>query len=274
MKSLKLFFDFFLFSNLFISLCAVAMTAETYLLAHSAINRLYILFVFASTFALYNLQRLFYTGKKFGDSKSERHRWIFEHRKLLLVLSAAASTGIAILIFFFPVKFILWFSLLGLISLSYFLPFTNLRSIPLVKAVLVALVWTCITYYYPLFITSLRVEDCQGGIARFFFLISLAVAFNIRDIEIDRKSSVKTLPVIFGAKPTKILCVIFLFGFSVLIIFLDYNMRIQIGLLFSALATVMFIFYARETRSEYFYSLWMDGMLILQCLLVWVAIKL
>ena len=249
------------------------MTAETYLLAHSAINWLYILFVFASTFALYNLQRLFYTGKKFGDSKSERHRWIFEHRKLLLALTVVASAGITIFLFFFSMKFILWFSLLGFISLSYFFPFTNFRSIPLVKAALVALVWTCVTCFFPLIINSLPVDDCQGVFARFFFLLSLAVVFNIRDIEIDRKSSVNTLPVIFGERATKILCMIFLLFFSVLIIFSDYNLKIQIGFLVSSLVTAIMIFNASESRSEYFYSLWMDGMIIFQFLLIWVAVK-
>lgn len=265
--------DFLLYSNLFISFCASAMTAETYFFTHSEINWLYILFVFASTLTLYNFQRLFYTAKTFGDSKSERHRWIFENRALLLALTVIASAGITILLFFFPMKFILWFSLLGLISFSYFFPFTNFRSIPLVKAALVALVWTCVTYFFPLIINSLPVDDWLGGFARFFFLISLAVAFNIRDIKIDRKASVNTLPVIFGEMATKILCMIFLLVFSVLIIFSNYDFNIQIGLLVSSLVTTILIFNAQESRSEYFYSLWMDGMIILQFLLIWVAVK-
>jgi len=274
MKPLKSILDFFLYSNLFISVCASAFTIETYLLVQSEINWLYILFVFASTFALYNFQRLFYTGKTFGESKSVRHRWIFVQRKLLLILSAVALTGIAILFFFFPLKFILWFSILGLLSLSYFLPFTNLRSIPLVKAALVALVWTCITYYFPLLLNSLDAENWQEATSRFFFLLSLAVAFNIRDIEIDRKSAVKTLPVIFGEQPTKILCVVFILIFSLLVIFSGYNLKIQIGLLSSAVLTAILIFTASETRSEYFYSLWLDGMILLQAGLVFLATNL
>ncbi|MBI4930937.1 MAG: hypothetical protein HY841_09260 [Bacteroidetes bacterium] len=271
---IKKWADFLLYSNLFISFCAGAMTIETYFLIHSEINWLYILFVCASTFALYNFQRLFYTAKASGDSKSERHHWIFENKKPLMILSAIALVGIAIIIFSFPLNFILWFLLFGLISLSYFLPFTNLRRIPLVKAALVALVWTCITYYFPVLFLSPSGGGAGGGLSRFFFLLSLAIAFNIRDIEIDRKSAVKTLPVIYGEMPAKLLCVIFLLIFSALVFLSDYVLKIQIALLFSSLVTVILIFNASESRSEYFYSLWMDGMILLQLLLVLIAVNL
>jgi 4-hydroxybenzoate polyprenyltransferase len=280
MKSLRSILDFFLYSNLFISLCAAAMTAESYLLSGNDINRLYVLFVFASTFALYNFQRLFYSVNASGESSSVRHHWIAENKKLLWVLTIIALSGVLLITFYFPLKFILFFLPFGLISLSYFLPFTNFRSIPFIKAMLVSLVWTCVTYYFSLLLIGLQKNNdisfaggYEGSI-RFLFLLALAVAFNIRDIGIDRSSGVNTIPVLFGERVAKIVCLVFLLACSVLVIFSDYSLKVQIGLLASVLVTAILIFNARESRSEYFYSLWIDGMIALQFLLVWAAIQM
>ncbi|MEK6614492.1 MAG: hypothetical protein AABZ32_00040 [Bacteroidota bacterium] len=272
---IKRLLDFFLYSNIFISLCASALTFETYLISEKEINWLYLIFVFLSTFVLYNVQRLFYTRKNISETKSERHKWIFENKKLLMVLSMTALTATAVIVFFFPLKFILWFFPAGLASLFYFIPQINLRAIPLMKAGVVAFVWTCVTYFYPHLLLSANrslsiwVSEGWEGTSRFFFLSPLAIAFNIRDVEVDKNSGVKTLPVLFGIQKTKIICVFFLMTFSVMIIFSPSPFdKVVMGLIFSSFVTAILICFASKKRSEYFYSLWMDGMMIFQMGLV------
>jgi len=266
MKPLKSILDFFLYSNLFISVCASAITIETYLLVHAEINWLYAGFIFSSSIVLYNYPSLFLSG---DEQHSNRHRWILANKKTIWVISIPALIATSVLIFFFPLKFILWFAPVAVLSFAYFLPVTNLRAIPVLKAVVVAFVWTCVTYFFPLLLEPISpFEMGTGGASRFFFLLSLAVAFNIRDIEVDRKADVKTLPVIYGAQMTKILCLIFLFIFSLLIIFSSDEMNVKCALMLSAAGTAALIAFASEKRPEYFYSLWMDGMIILQTIIL------
>lgn len=268
MKALRNILDFFLYSNLFISLCAAAMTAETYLLVHAEINFLYVIFVIVSSVALYNFPVLFFAE---NETHSERSRWISENKKLISIISFPAFVSAGILLFFFPFKFILFFSAAGLVSLSYFLPVTNLRAIPVVKAVAVALVWTCVTFIFPLLLSPLPFgESWREALLYFFFLLPLAIAFNIRDITVDRDAGVKTFPVIFGIQKTKSVCLFFLLLLCGLVFFLPLETKIRIAFLLSTFATAVLISIASERRSEYFYSLWMDGMILFQFLLVWV----
>jgi len=259
--------DILLYSNIFISLCASAITIETYLLIHSEINWLYAGFIFSSSIVLYNYPGLFLSG---SEQHSARQRWILANRKLIWLISIPALIATGVLIFFFPLKLILWFAPVAVLSFAYFLPVTNLRAIPIVKAVVVALVWTCITYYFPLLLSSNSLPDWVGwgGALRFFFFLSLAIAFNIRDVKVDRHSGIKTFPVIFGIQKTKIVCVFFLIICSVLAICTSHEEEIKFGLLLSATSTTILILFASEKRSEYFYALWMDGMILLQAIIL------
>jgi len=268
MKWQKIFLDFFLYSNLFISLCASALTVETYLLLYSEINWLYAGFIFSSSIVLYNSPCLFLAGE---EKHSERHRWIFANKKIIWLISLPALIATGVFIFFVPLKLILWFAPVAVLSFAYFLPIPNLRAIPIVKAVVVALVWTCITYCFPMMFSPLSSGRGAGGEARFFFLLALAIAFNIRDIEVDRKAGIKTFPVLFGIHKTKIACVFFLMICCVLTIYTSYKEEIKSGLLLSVVAAAVLILFASEKRSEYFYSLWMDGMILLQLLLVFTS---
>lgn len=267
--NIKKWVDFLLYSNLFISACASTITIETYLLVHSGINWLYAGFIFSSSIVLYNYPSLFLSG---NEQHSERQRWILANKKIIWLISIPALIATSVLFFFFPLNLILWFVPVAVLSFAYFLPVTNLRAIPIVKAVVVALVWTCITYFFPLVLLSPSGGGEGGGLARFFFLLSLAIAFNIRDIEVDRTAEIKTLPVIFGIQKTKIVCVFFLMICGVFAVFTSYEVEIKFGLLLSAASSSILILFASEKRSEYFYSLWMDGMILLHAIILLSAI--
>lgn len=265
MKTLKSLLDFFLYSNIFIAVCACAITVETYLLIHSEINWVYAGFIFSSSLVLYNYPSLFLSGT---EQHTARQGWILANKKIIWVISLSALSATCVLVFFFPLKIILWFVPVAVLSFAYFLPITNLRAIPVLKAVVVALVWTCITFYFPLMFSPLSIWGGVGGDARFFFFLSLAIAFNIRDIEVDRSAGIKTLPVIFGIQKTKTVCVLFLTVSSLLTIFTSYEVEIKFGLLISAAVASVLILFASAKRSEYFYSLWMDGMILLHAIIL------
>lgn len=271
MKPLKFFLDFFLFSNIFISLSAAALTVESYLLFNAEINWLYTGFVFSSSIVLYNCPSLLFSGT---EHDSQRQRWILLNKKLIRIITIGAFAATCGMVFFFPFRLILWFVPVTILSFAYFLPITNFRAIPVVKAVAVAFVWTCVTYYFPLFLFSGSFTDGKGWseTVRFSFLLALAVAFNIRDIEIDRRADVKTFPVIFGIRKTKIISVFFTLIFCISVFLTSYSAGVKSVMFFSAFITAVLISFASEKRPEYFYTLWMDGMILFQFLLVLAAV--
>ena len=252
------------------------MTAEAYFLVHAEINWFYISFVFFSTLVLYSFPT--FTETNFSPEYSERHKWISEHKKLLLVFSVIGVLVCGTLTFFFPFKFILSFAPVALIAFAYFFPQTHLRSIAGLKAGIVALVWTCVTAIYPLLLVfnldmsgTFENSNVTVMILNFLFIFPLCVIYNVRDIEADRKAGVKTFPVIYGTKATIAVCMFSLVLFSALVIISADDIEIKLILLLSAAASAVFLFFASEKRSDYYYSFWIDGMIVLQAILVILA---
>jgi UbiA prenyltransferase family len=268
MKQLKAILDFFLFSNVFISLCAASMAAETFFLLPSAINWLYVAFVFSSTLMLYTFP--VFTESNFHPEYSLRHRWISENRKIILLISISGLVPTGILVFFFPIKFILWFIPIVIIALAYFFPQTRLRSITGVKTFIVAFVWTCVTALFPLLLisnfdlSSFRYDNAAILLQNFLFIFPLCVIYNVRDIEADQKAGVKTFPVVYGVRVTIAVCLISLVLFSALIILSPPFKELKTGLLLSAVISAALLLFASEKRTDYYYSLWIDGMVLLQ----------
>lgn len=272
MKGYK-WIDFFLFSNFFISFCAAAMTAEVYFLVHADINWIYVAFVFSSTLALYNFP--VFIREDFSNERSERHRWMHSKRKLLIALFLFASSFSGGLIFFFPMQFIFWFIPVALLAIAYFFPQTQLRGIAVLKTLVVAFVWTCTTAVFPILLNSeFDLSQCLNELSRavllqnFLFIFPLCLIFNVRDIETDRQAGVKTLPVLYGVKFTVAVCLISLLLFSVLIALSPSLREERAGLLISAVAASLLILFASEKRSDRYYSLWVDGMILLQASLL------
>jgi 4-hydroxybenzoate polyprenyltransferase len=260
------------------AICAAAFTAETYLLAHSGINGIYISFVFFSTLVLYGLPS--FTETNFSSDHPERHKWISEHKKLLFVFSAIGIIVCGMLSFFFQFRFILSFVPIVLIALAYFFPQTHLRGITGLKAGIVALVWTGVTAFYPLLLLSdmemnnlYEEKNVTILLLNFLFIFPLCVIYNVRDIEADRKAGVRTLPVIYGVRVTIAFCIMSLLAFSGLTFFSSFWNEVKASLITSGIISAVLILFASEKRAEYFYSFWIDGMILLQALLLWVVLR-
>jgi len=275
--------DFLLYSNIFISICAAAITAETYFLVHSEINCLYISFVFFSTLFLYDFPSLYFAEEAFSANQSERHKWNIENRNILIVLSAISCVVLATTVFFLPLKFILWLLPNAVLAFAYFFPQTRLRSITGLKAAVVAIVWVMTTAFYPALLSS--VSNAETGTVftnsniflfteRFLFMLPLCVIFNVRDIEADRIAGVRTIPVIYGLRPTIIICLISLLLFSALVFFNRRFSAEAIALIISAIVSEILILKSSANKNDYFYSLWTDGMILLQALMVYLSVKI
>jgi len=105
---------------------------------------------------------------------------------------------------------------------------------------------------------------------RFLFIGALTVPFDIRDLFQDRQSGLKTVPVVWGEKNAYLFCQVLLAGYIVLL-FLFRNNGFNNdfwALTITAVLAGWLIFKSSWKKNEYYYFFCVDGILILQYLLL------
>jgi 4-hydroxybenzoate polyprenyltransferase len=267
--------DFLLFSNLFVALCAAAITLQTYILYNLSLNTAYILFVFFATLFLYNLQRLILRPLYIKAPGSIRHDWILEHKKTLIILTGLSGMSMLGILFFMASRIFYAMIPLGILSVFYFLPGIGLRKIPFLKSLLVALIWAAVSVYVPVLLSGNEYRKSEVLLLfseRALFFLSLCVVFNIRDIEHDRLSEVRTVPSVFGIKTSIRLGLsgLLVTGCCSWLIYLQgiYSIPDLLALFSSLFISFLLILQCKKGINEAYYLFGLDGMLPAQLLLV------
>ncbi|MEP7253241.1 MAG: UbiA family prenyltransferase [Ginsengibacter sp.] len=274
---IKKFFAFILFGNIFISLCAIALCIETSLLLQLPLNPLsYYLFVAGATIVQYNLH---YLVKKTAINNSQRLTWSLQNKNIHLVLFALGCIFIIISLFSFQLRHFIILLVLGAIAFLYSfpaLPFGKRRRIKdygFLKIITLALLWTLVTVWFP--VSDMHIDKALYifiFVKRFVFMFVLCLLFDIRDIEIDREENIRTLPVVAGKKIAYNIALGALFIF-LLLSFLQYLYFHETGafiaMVLSALATLFVIEVSKKINSDFFYLAGIDGMMLLQAVLVY-----
>lgn len=279
-KLLKSVLDFLLFSNVFMALCAVAQALITFHLIGSKPVYSVLGLLFAGTLAEYNFAILISKPDKPQQSPFARVRWFFDHHRLMVTFTIISVLMLIplFLLISFESKILLIF--LGLLSIGYSLPlFTigehkfGLRHIPGLKPFLITLVWTLSVVLLPaleaqdMHLASVSMRDTTILIAkRFLFIGALTVPFDIRDLFHDKQTGLKTIPVAWGEKNAYLFCQFLLLGYIILLfIFRDNGFSVDFfSLSITVILTGWLIFKSKREKDEYYYFFYMDGVLILQ----------
>ncbi|MCQ6961459.1 UbiA family prenyltransferase [Mucilaginibacter aquariorum] len=273
-------FDFLLFSNIFMSLCAVAQALVTFRLIDSKPVYTVIGLLFTSTLGIYNFSILLSKPKYPEKSPYRRVRWFFAHYRLMVTFTLISLLSLIPLFFLLSMESRILLVFLSVLSFCYSLPlFTlgdqkfGLRNIPGLKTFLITLVWTLSTVLLPvleaqdLHLTDIAMRDVTIMIAKRFLLIfALAIPFDIRDLFSDRQAGLKTIPVAWGEKNAYLFCQFLLAGYIVLLFLLRNNGFNVDFFALTATAILMgwLIFKSKWERDEYYYFFYLDGVLILQ----------
>jgi 4-hydroxybenzoate polyprenyltransferase len=282
-RNMKKFFDFILYSNVFISLCAVLMSLETYLLLNIKITFQaaipLIPIIFLSTLFVYNLDLFGINSNIQKEGSSERQVWRISNIGKIRNFNTFLAILIALLSLFSSLKSFLFFVHLAIISIAYYLSFkigsakfTSLRSIPFLKAFIITYVWTASTVLLPAIKNEIQLFDNRDVLMvfaeRYLFLFALAIIFDIRDIKDDKKN-IRTIPGTFGTTGTKAISVSLLF-INIYLAFIHYNNDLY--LLFPILASIilaaLFICRANSFSSEYYFLGLLDGSMAFQFILL------
>ena len=279
-KTLKSILDFLLFSNVFMSLCAVAQALVTFKLIGSKPVYSVLTLLFTSTLGIYNFCILVAKPDHPEKSKYIRVRWFFAHYRLMVTFTIVSILSLVPLFFLISTESRLLLIFLALVSFGYGLPLFSLgeqkfglRNIPGLKPFLITLVWTMSTVLLPvlesqdLHLANISMHDTTILIAkRFLFVGALTIPFDIRDLFEDRSLNLKTIPVMLGEKGAYLFCQVMLIGYIILL-FLFRNNGFNhdfFALAFTTILTGWLIFKSNWEKNEYYYFFYMDGVLILQ----------
>lgn len=275
--------DFLLFSNLFIALCAVAQGLVTYQLLGLKPEKYILGLLFFSTLAQYNFSILLTRPKDPQKSQFRRVRWIFSHYRLMISVTIVSILSLIPLVFFLSVPSQVLLFFLAIISVAYGLPIFSfhekkfgLRNIPGIKLFLIAMVWSFSTVLLPILelegtnVFHMSTSDTILLVAkRFLFIAAITVPFDIRDLFQDRSSALRTIPVILGEKKAYIFCQALLIAYLILLfLFSESFDQNFIALALTIILSGWLIFKSNFVRNEYYYFLYLDGMLILQFLIL------
>ena len=269
--------EFILFSSIFIAACAVALCIETNLLLHLPLNSIsFYCFVFGATLAQYNLH---YLIKTTAVKNSQRLAWSSKNKSLHKILLVAGILLILFSFFSFRLNHFITLAILAAIASLYSFPVIpigkrkRIKDYGFIKIITLALLWTLVTVWFP--VVNFSIEKnifVFVFFKRFVFMFVLCLLFDIRDIEIDRRENINTIPVLLGKRESYFLAYIVLVVFiilSVLQFFYYDDKGVLIAMLLSALITFYTAELSKKTNSDFVYLAGIDGMMLLQASLVY-----
>ena len=276
---LKKLFDFFLFSSLYISLCAVVMLYQTYqLLIHNEPPVVLLLFIFFSTVCSYNFH---WWLTPTSVHNSQRIYWAQQHKGLHLFLYIIGLIACVILFFFIRQH---WLAIAfgGLLTFLYSAPklpqtfFKALKKIAVGKTIFLSFVWMYVTSLLPVFVSGIAFDT---GIflfagSRFFLIYSICILFDYRDRDDDKADGIRSMITYFNEKGINILFTISLLLFAVCTLSLyqfNFTVRDIIFLLIPGGIVAALYQKAKTSYSDYLFYFILDGLMMLSGLLMLVG---
>ena len=267
-------------SNLVICAGATSLFAITYYIFQNQIPAFQsFLLIFGGSMCVYSFHR--YIGFIWkADNSSERGRSIYSNRWMIYI---SGTLGMVCCIMgFASIRTIDWifYGLGGLLSLGYTLPFlTNrkrLRDLPFAKAFIIAFVWISVCCF-PALHWPLEKGAIYYVLEKWFFILGLSLAFDIKDFTLDQELSVKTFAGVKGASYTvhmAIFCVLL----SGILLIPQYTVgAISLGVLMSGL-TIYFLITILLAQvdlntPEWYYWFIVDGTIVLQAVAIFFALN-
>lgn len=223
-----LLIDYLVYSSLYLSFAAGSMALISSVVHEVHFNPVVFVLGMLITYSVYNLNRKT-DEREDAINHSARYEFTKKYEKFLF------STAIGAYIFALALSWlygpaVVLISAIPLISgLIYStpifprgFPYRRLKEIPLAKSLLVAVAWSLPPALLPVYIAGALPGTITLAVILFFFSLVFinTVLFDMRDVEGDRLTGVRTIPVCIGiANTTRLLTLVnVIFGAAVLIL--------------------------------------------------------
>lgn len=268
---------FLTYTNLYIAVCAAFATWQTFIIIQKPVNLNLIALAFFGTLATYNFQRLIKISK-YQKFENSRRTWVLDNKKTIWAITFVSF--LLSIVFFLEIvslEIIIFLAIGILLAIFYAVKpgfgLIRLRDIPFAKTFFVGLVWSIISAGIPSVFYHLPTQTIAAiMLQQFLFITAITIPFDIRDIEMDKVHGVKTFATHFGENATKYLSMAFLI-LSSLAAFMMLNENplekaFLLGFLISHISILTYIFKTKKTNHEYFWSIGLDGTIVLQAVLL------
>ena len=258
--------------KIIIAIAALAQTCLSYLLFHIPINPYLLLFVTIATPLIYNL------AESFSFDLNRKKNYSFTFEKLFFAFTFVFLIYLAS---HFSKNEIGLFAIAAMIAVGYNFPLkTNknntfrLRQIKGLKVFLIAFCWTFVTVYIPInFYFVNKISLAIVLINHFLFIAVLSLLFDIKDLQKDKVNSLHSIPILIGERKTyQIIRFVFAFMFiSTCLLYPNFGKATTTALLLHILFSYYVIFKFKSSHKNFYYTVLIDGLLISQALVVWIA---
>ena len=193
----------------------------------------YLFIIFFATLFVYNIHRLVTIITNKEALNSDKHKWVRENLKGFYLLIFTSIVGFICIVFLAQKEVLIALAPIAVLTLFYSIPlfrmeknFFRLREIPYLKIFLIAFVWSYATILFPIIQLNYKFNSTHiiaMFVERFFFIIAITIPFDIRDLEADKQSGLKTIPLLFNENKSLVVSY-----FSLLIFFLISFFHYQI----------------------------------------------
>ena len=269
-------FRFFVYSNLFIALCALLMINQTYdLFLHSKPDQYLLGFVFCATICSYSFH-WYLTSESLVASP--RIEWLKRNRIFHLIFLIIGLIGAGVF-FFFLLPHWYWLALSAIITFLYSAPkiphpyFRALRKVAVGKAIFLALVWMYVTTILPVIIAgaSFTIPVILFVIGRFFFIYAICIMFDFRDRADDQAAGIRSMVTWFSERGVNSLffsSLVIFGGCMVLLGRYGFSGASIILLIIPGFIAAAIYNYSKTNFSDYLYYLILDGLMMFSALLM------
>ncbi len=269
MKAVKRIFDFYLSSSIHVALNVVALCLVSIFEHQLSFNYYFLVFIFFGSITAYNFV-------KYAGIAGLHHRSLAKNLQLIQVFSFVCFLALLYTVFFQEVKVLIACGGLGLLTLFYAIPFfkegKNLRAVPGLKILIIALVWAGVTVLLPfLQQSSIPVVDFSVEfLQKLLFILFITIPFEIRDFPYDAPG-LATIPQQIGVKRAKILGYLGLVMVLVLEIFhSEIELQNMISLVLVLGLSGFLLYKTKIKQGAYFSSFWVEAIpmfwLVVNCL--------
>lgn len=281
-------FRYLLYTQLWIALGAILLSEQTYLQLALPMQWDHMtLLIGSATLFNYLLQRILAIRVVKRTTLTPLMHWLLRHRWLVYMLLAISGAGIVVGLTGIDRASFILLVVIGAISLLYDIPIGHkrLRDIALLKIFLIALVWASVTVWLPAFHAGMTMYSTNVWMIwgqRLLFILAITLPFDVRDILIDKAYALVTIPRLIGADASDRLSgwlLVVALGIEMLRILIVHHAALifwqpMVGLLAAYVATLVVIRIRQPGWGDSYYLGLLDGMMILQFLLIWGAIHL
>ena len=275
--------NWMLSTQLILAISALCLSLETFILTGYNLQPEPVFgLIFFGSLCLYNLAFLGSFPFTVASLKKKKGKAI------LFILSFAGST---FCLYFLPLNtciLVLCSALLCVLYL-YKIKWHGLllfvRNVPLLKNILLSWIWAWVTVWIPLSVYQEGFTFPEGTtvifLRRFFFILAIAIPYDIRDYWSDLKNNLHTLPVTMGIWKSKLVALLSLSLFGLFVMWNSFFgngetaqvKQVSFAFFISAFLTGAIILLAHAERKKIYFSLWLDGMMILQFVLLLLTLK-